>query len=266
VDVQQVKLANTELTVSKLIYGTGSLMRVPFRSARFKLLELACELGFTHFDTAPLYGYGNCEKEIGELLQSYPILTVTTKIGLKPPTNVDLSTRSFFTHKAFGKVTRKVMPPIRDFSVEWADLSLKRSLKRLRRDQIDLLLLHEAHLSDVKSNDLITWLEKQKASGTISEFGISGSRDKINTFSELDLPSSFVRQEAADIFSMKNIEVARLAQIRFGYMRQITENQKEIDPLESFSHLIRENREDAVIISTTKQRNLRSIVNLGEPT
>lgn len=264
--MKQVKLANTELAVSKLIFGTGSLMHIPFRSARFKLLELACELGFTHFDTAPLYGYGNCEKEIGELLQSNPILTITTKIGLRPPTNVNLSTKSFFTYKAIRKATRKMMPPIRDFSIEWADSSLKSSLKRLRRDRIDLLLLHEANLSDVKSNGLITWLEKQKASGTISEFGVSGSRDRINTFSELDLPGSFVRQEDADIFSMKNTEVARLAQIRFGYMRQIIKNQKRIDPLEYFSHLIRENREDAVIISATKQSNLRSIANFGELT
>lgn len=264
--MQQVKLANTQLTVSKFIYGTGSLMRIPFRSARFKLLELACELGFTHFDTAPLYGYGNCEREIGEVLQSNPFLTVTTKIGLKPSTSRNLSTKSFLTYKAYRKVTRNVMPPIRDFSVEWADLSLKSSLERLRRDRIDLLLLHEAHLSDVKTNDLITWLEKQKVSGTISEFGVSGSRDRIDTFGELDLPSSFIRQEAADIFSLKTTEVARLAQIRFGYMRQITENQKEIDPLKSFSQLISENREDAVIISTTKQSRLRSIASLGEPT
>ena len=257
--MQQVKLANTQLTVSKFIYGTGSLMRIPFRSARFKLLELACELGFTHFDTAPLYGYGNCEREIGEVLQSNPFLTVTTKIGLKPSTSRNLSTKSFLTYKAYRKVTRNVMQPIRDFSVEWADLSLKSSLERLRRDRIDLLLLHEAHLSDVKTNDLITWLEKQKVSGTISEFGVSGSR-------ELDLPSSFIRQEAADIFSLKTTEAARLAQIRFGYMRQITENQKEIDPLKSFSQLISENREDAVIISTTKQSRLRSIASLGEPT
>jgi len=264
--VQQVILANTQLTVSKFIFGTGSLMRIPFRSERFKLLELACELGFTHFDTAPLYGYGNCEREIGEILQSNSFLTVTTKIGLKPTTSRNLSAKSFLAYKAYRKVTRNVMPPTRDFSVEWADLSLKSSLERLRRDRIDLLLLHEAHLSDVKTNDLITWLEKQKVAGTISEFGISGSRDSIDTFAELDVPSSFIRQEAADIFSTKASEAARLAQIRFGYMRQITEKQKEIDPLESFSQLVRENREDAVIISTTKQNRLRSITNLREPT
>jgi len=84
--MQQVKLTNTQLNVSKLIFGTGSLMRIPFRSVRLKLLESACELGFTHFDTAPLYGYGNCEREIGEVLEGNPFLTVTTKIGLKPST------------------------------------------------------------------------------------------------------------------------------------------------------------------------------------
>ena len=265
-DMRQVKLTNTQLTVSKLIFGTGGLMRIPFRRARFKLLELACELGFTHFDTAPLYGYGNCEREIGEVLQRYPFLTVTTKIGLKPSTSRKLSPKSFLTYKAYRKVARNVIPPIRDFSVEWADLSLKSSLERLRRDRIDLLLLHEAASSDVKNNDLITWLEKQKASGTISEYGVSGSRNRIDTFDELDLPSSFIRQEAADIFSIKSTEAARLAQIRFGYMRQITENKNAIDPVESFSQLISENREDAVIISTTKQSRLRSFANLGEVT
>lgn len=261
--MQQVNLSNTQLTVSKLIFGTGSLMRIPLQNKRFKLLELACELGFTHFDTAPLYGYGNCEKVLGEFLKSNPLLTVTTKIGLKPPSSRNWSTKSFLTYKAYRKVTGNVMPPKRDFSVEWADLSLKTSLERLRRDRIDLLLLHEPKLSDVESNDLITWLEKQKISGTISEFGVSGSRNIVDKFGKLDLPSSFIRQEAADIFSIKTTEVARRAQIRFGYIRQITENQKKIDPLLTFSQLISENREDAVIISTTKSSRLRNIASLG---
>lgn len=262
--MHQVQLKNSHLIVSKLIYGTGSLMRIPIKSQRLKILELACSLGFTHFDTAPLYGHGNCENELGEILKLDSNLSVTTKIGLKPTSSNDISPRKFIFEKAVNRITQNTKPPIRDFSIEWADSSLKNSLKRLRRERIDLLLLHEAELSDINNNDLMSWLEKRKDSGDIIEFGFSGSRARMDGLHEIGSKSNIVRQESADIFASKNIEIARSAQIRFGYIRQIIKDKKEYDAIEVFRQLIKENREDAVIISATKKSNLLSIGNLEE--
>ena len=250
--------------VSKLIYGTGSLMRIPIKRQRLKILELACNLGFTHFDTAPIYGNGNCENELGEILKLNSNLSVTTKIGLKPSANKNTSPRRFILEKAVQRITQNTKPPIRDFSLEWADVSLKNSLKRLRRERIDLLLLHEAELSDINTNNLMSWLEKRKDNGDILEFGFSGSRARMDGLHEIESKSNIVRQEAAEIFAMKSIEITRSAQIRFGYMRQILKDKKEYDAIEIFRQLITENREDAVIISAIKERNLRSIGNLEE--
>ena len=49
------------------------------------LLEAAVAHGFTHFDTAPIYGFGLSERDLAPLLAAEPNLTVATKVGLYPP-------------------------------------------------------------------------------------------------------------------------------------------------------------------------------------
>src|SRR5262245_26368239 len=66
-------------------FGTGLIRRLWTRGVD-RLLATAVEEGITHFDTAPMYGYGDAEGLLGSFLAPRrEELTVTTKIGIPPP-------------------------------------------------------------------------------------------------------------------------------------------------------------------------------------
>ncbi|MFZ0553520.1 MAG: aldo/keto reductase, partial [Steroidobacteraceae bacterium] len=70
---------------SRLGLGTHALHWLFSGGARQGLLRLAYDLGIRHFDTAPSYGAGLAEREIGRFcLQHRSNLVVATKFGLAP--------------------------------------------------------------------------------------------------------------------------------------------------------------------------------------
>ena len=75
----------TDIEVSRLGFGTSSLHHLLSRRDRRSLLLHAESVGITHFDTAPYYGYGLAERELGLALRDRRSrITVTTKVGLYP--------------------------------------------------------------------------------------------------------------------------------------------------------------------------------------
>ena len=80
----KIKIPNTNLIISKIIFGTGSLIKNFTKKKQLFILKKAVDCGFTHFDTAPLYGFGTTESYLGDILKKNLHLTVTTKVGLYP--------------------------------------------------------------------------------------------------------------------------------------------------------------------------------------
>jgi len=80
--MQKITLPGTGLALSKFIFGTASLFNAGGAARRRALLEAATEGGFSHFDTAPYYGFGMVERDLAPDLRAYPELTVTTKVGI----------------------------------------------------------------------------------------------------------------------------------------------------------------------------------------
>jgi len=114
-------LGRTNLRVSALGFGCGNvggLMIRGTRAERERAVARALDLGVNFFDTAPLYGDGVSEEHLGEVLAALrPQCLVATKVRLGEPGLVDPG----------QAVTR----------------SLETSLRRLRRDRVDLLQLHD---------------------------------------------------------------------------------------------------------------------------
>ncbi len=50
-------------------FGTGGLLRIAGRRHRQEVLAAALDSGITHFDTAPIYGFGESERELGRFLR-----------------------------------------------------------------------------------------------------------------------------------------------------------------------------------------------------
>ena len=113
-------LGRTELRVSTLGFGCGNVGGLLVRgrpAERERAVARALELGITYFDTAPLYGDGQSEQHLGQALRALRAdVQVGTKVRIRADQLGDIP----------GAVTR----------------SLEESLRRLGRERVDLLQLH----------------------------------------------------------------------------------------------------------------------------
>jgi hypothetical protein len=159
-------------------------MRITSKRRRQDVLSAALASGITHFDTAPLYGFGESERALGRFLCGRrSSVTVTTKFGLQPSA---LATRLIMLQSvarraiAFFPALRRAAvrnsesfsaPPF--FSRPAAAQSLEKSLTALRTDYIDFFLAHQASPSALPDEDLLGWLEDVRRAGKILAYGVA---------------------------------------------------------------------------------------------
>jgi aryl-alcohol dehydrogenase-like predicted oxidoreductase len=131
-------------------YGTAALGRSISKRERVRLIEAAYDAGIRWFDTAPLYGAGAAEIALGIALRTKDDVTVVTKVGIVP----------------VGVLRRRAQ------SGRFAPGDLRRqlhgSLRRLRRDSLDAVLLHEVEAADAPAA-----LDALEADGRVSRTGIA---------------------------------------------------------------------------------------------
>lgn len=168
--------------LSRLGFGTASLHHVSDPSQRARLLEAAVAGGLRHLDTAPLYGFGLAEAEIGRVLGRESGLTIATKVGLYPPGGAGQSRPQMLVRKALGKLVPKLSRARADFSVRRAELSLTDSLRRLGRERVDLLLVHEPQPGLLNTDEWASWLAAEKARGRCGSTGVAGEADGVRPF------------------------------------------------------------------------------------
>jgi aryl-alcohol dehydrogenase-like predicted oxidoreductase len=120
--MQYRHLGRTGLKVSELGFGCGSIGGLLVRGEYPKMCRTvarALELGITYFDTASLYGDGQSEVNLGAVLRELRAdPTVGTKVRLRPP---DLD-------RIEAAITE----------------SVEASLRRLGRERVDLIQLHNS--------------------------------------------------------------------------------------------------------------------------
>lgn len=135
-------------------YGTAALGRSLTTRERLHLLEVAFDAGVTYFDTAPLYGAGAAEEALGLLGRE---VTIATKVGIVPPGLARLALGKALGRPAAGSGGRFAPSAVRR--------QLEGSLRRLRRDRIDVLLLHEVGPESVEPllETLIAFRDEGKA-------------------------------------------------------------------------------------------------------
>src|SRR5690348_10440145 len=83
--IQTVRLIKSGICSTRLGFGTSRLHYLYSTRARQDLLAEAAEVGILHFDTAPAYGDGLAERELGRFLQRRSgNFIVATKFGIPP--------------------------------------------------------------------------------------------------------------------------------------------------------------------------------------
>lgn len=168
------------------------------KSQALKAMNLAFDLGVTHFDVARSYGFGRAERVVGEFLKGRrDQITVTSKFGVVPPT-MSWSTRKLIP---FARTAANFFPGLkqrlkqksgqllaeRRFDVDFARQCLDQSLSELATDYIDIYLIHEPNVSLLKNPDQIAkFLEDSVNAGKIRRWGFAyGSVDDYQWASEL---------------------------------------------------------------------------------
>ncbi|MDJ1007221.1 MAG: aldo/keto reductase [Paracoccaceae bacterium] len=117
-------------------------------------IAAAFEAGIRVFDTAQAYGTGHSEALLGEMLEDRPEARIVTKVGI----GIDPATRSLT-----GLVTEPAA----------LEAALDGSLRRLRRERIDLVLVHPNEFSIDEAAPVFDWLGAERERGRIAAFGWS---------------------------------------------------------------------------------------------
>ncbi|MCW8831075.1 MAG: aldo/keto reductase [Gammaproteobacteria bacterium] len=155
-------LGSTGIDVSVLGLGTVKFGRneqvkyphefkIPNDKDVMRVLDLAWSLGINFIDTAP--AYGTSEERLGKLLGQRHDWIIETKVG-----EIFENGQSHF-----------------DFSAAHTRESVEDSLRKLRRDYLDVVLVHSSgdDMNIIHHQDALAELDKLKQKGLIRAFGMS---------------------------------------------------------------------------------------------
>jgi aryl-alcohol dehydrogenase-like predicted oxidoreductase len=171
---------------SALGFGCASLSAGSSRRHSIRLVHAAYDAGIRHFDVAPPYGMGTAENVLGEALKHRrQNVTVATKVGITRPKHPWAVTliRSLAApiRKLVPSLTRRVgasaytgLTARAKLDERGVEISLLDSLRLLRTDYLDLLLLHEVTLGDLTA-ELLSVLENLRRNGMVRGLGTGTS-------------------------------------------------------------------------------------------
>jgi D-threo-aldose 1-dehydrogenase len=143
---EKARIGRTDLPVTRLGLGTAALpglFTAVDRDDAIGAIRATMARGLNLIDTAPMYGHGLSEELLGEGLSGFDrdAYVLSTKVGrvLEPLTAEE-------TERAIQEGQWKNLSPFRwrfDFTRDSVMRSFEESLKRLRTDRIDILLIHD---------------------------------------------------------------------------------------------------------------------------
>jgi predicted oxidoreductase len=167
------RIPHTDLVVSRIAYGCA-MLGLDWKSPDFVAktvpnINTAYEQGITFFDTADVYGFGQAEVALGEVLKQSP--------GLRHKIVIQTKCGDRFTEG--GSI---------DNSGEYITSSVERSLRRLGVDHVDVLLLHWPD-SLVEPEDVAKAFDELQRSGKVRYFGVSNHNPN-----QIELLRKFARQ------------------------------------------------------------------------
>lgn len=158
-----------------------------------KAIVKAVELGVNFFDTADFYGLGHSEELLGKVFTGkWDNIILATKVG---NTLLDDGSAGI------------------NYSKEYILKACEKSLKRLKKDVIDVYQLHSARMRHLQQGECIEAMEQLQQEGKIRYWGIS-----LNTFEPQAEAKFFVEHQIGHTF-----------QIAFSIINQI--GLKEVFPL-----------------------------------
>lgn len=120
--------------------GIGNLYAPVSDRTADETVAAALAAGFFYFDTAPYYGFGLAERRLGDALAAHDPdqrAIVSTKVGRL------LASAGAPASERHGFVDGDPFEPLFDYGYDAVLRSHESSLKRLRRDRVEILLAHD---------------------------------------------------------------------------------------------------------------------------
>lgn len=156
------QLGKTGIYLSEIGYGCASLWGKDFfdEQRAIEIFDTACVNGINFFDTGSSYGLaeerlGKCLRNVG--YKKRKDLVIATKCGTKVDDN------NKYVH---------------DWSPQWMQESVNRSIEKLGLDYIDMLHLHGPHVEDIKP-DVVDFLQGLKEKGLVKAVGINSFETEV---------------------------------------------------------------------------------------
>lgn len=188
----------TGMDISSLAMGTWGLDGARWGGTdtdeAVKGMLAMVDMGVNLIDTAPVYGDGISEEFVGDLVKNAGIrdkVYIATKGGLP-----------IGEHRATGKK--------RDAGRDYMTQGLEDSLRRLKTDYVDILLVHWPDV-DTPFEETMTAMMDLKKAGKVRHIGVSNfsveQMTEFGKYGELEIlqpPFSMVEQSAVDIMKWAN--------------------------------------------------------------
>jgi len=188
--MKYVRLGSTELLTSALGFGCSALGGRIGRTQSLRALALAFERGVTYYDTARSYGYGASEKIVGEFTRGKrDRVLIATKFGIVPRRSIasnrlikGLARNTFaLLPRLKGTVQKSLGDQFQRSRFSAVDMlsSLEQSLRELRTDYVDVMLMHACGPGDLSNQELATALQKVIQSGRVRYVGIASGLETV---------------------------------------------------------------------------------------
>jgi aryl-alcohol dehydrogenase-like predicted oxidoreductase len=192
---------NTGLQVSALGLGTAEIGYSGIDiSTVSSILGVARDAGINLLDSAVMYG--DAEEILGQLLVGRrDHFLIVTKCGRHLPRLTGLPRLLRKARRKFGDALG--MPTL-EWHPETLRQNIEESLRRLRTDHIDLVLLHSCSEELLKRGDCIRALERAQTAGKVRYIGYSGDGEaalwavRSGLFQAIEISVSVADQQAID--------------------------------------------------------------------
>jgi aryl-alcohol dehydrogenase-like predicted oxidoreductase len=159
--VRQRPLGKTGFVVSELALGTFGLSGDGYgpvaEEEAEKVVAKALDIGITLFDTADAYGAGKMESLLGRLCAGKDDVVVVTK----------------------GGIDRTTDPSRRRFEPEFLEAAIARSAKRLKKEALDLYLLHHPSEELLLRGEIGATMKGFVDKGIIRHWGVAAGNHDI---------------------------------------------------------------------------------------
>jgi D-threo-aldose 1-dehydrogenase len=276
-------------------FGCGGLHDGHTRKESLRLLEVALNSGIRYFDTARMYGLGSSERLLGEVARrNRNQMIIASKVGILP---ADRSIATRLTSRmvrllqqAFPRSERRLTRPrsaqirFHAFSTNELRKSVETSLKQLKTDYLDILLLHECSSDEAANPAVIEFLIELQKSGKIRAFGTAtGIGETIKILqtnrvvtSVVQIPSTIMDMNLDRLLpDVDRLTIVHSSLQRIGALMSLLSSNPaledqwtkrlQIDPRNGqaighllLAHALHTNRGGIVLFSSTKPVNIQS--------